>query len=103
MGGLHDDRNIAAGLAHARQHAEPVEVGHHQVEHHAIDGLRPVECPQCRVAALGDHGLVAESFDHGLEQAALDGIVVDDEHGLGHWASQRTAVVPIWCNVAGPA
>ena len=41
MGGLHDDRNVAARLAHARQHAEPVEIGHHQIEHHAVDARRP--------------------------------------------------------------
>ena len=37
-----------------------------------------------RIAAVGDDGLVAEALDHGLEQAALDRIVIDDEHGFGH-------------------
>ncbi len=103
MGGLHDDGNIHARFAHARQHAEAVEVGHHQVEHHAVDALRPAEQGQGRVAALGDQGLISEAPDHGLEQAALDRIVVDDEHGFGHGTSQRSAAVPIWCNVAGLA
>ena len=55
-----------------------------------------------RVAAFGQHGLIAEAADHGLEQAALDRIVVDDEHGFGHGAS-ASAAVPIWCNVHGLA
>ena len=84
MGGLHDDRDVEAGLAHARQHAEPVEVGHHQVEHHAVDGLRPAEHPHGRVAAFGGEGLVAEALDHVFEQPALDRVVVDDKHGCGH-------------------
>ena len=87
MGGLHDDGNVEAGLAHARQHAEAVEVGHHQVEHHAVDALRPGEQGDGRVAALGDHGLIAEAADHGLEQPALDRIVIDDEHDLRHGTS----------------
>ena len=37
MRGLHDHRHAQAGLAHARQHAEAVEIGHHEVEHHAVD------------------------------------------------------------------
>ncbi len=48
-------------------------------------------------------GLVAEALDHGLEQAALDRVVVDNKHGYGHWTSRRSAAVPIWCNVAVPA
>ena len=103
MGGLHDDGDVEAGLAHARQDAEAVEVGHHQVEHHAVDGLRPAEQLQGRVAALGGDGLVAEALDHGLEQAALDRVVVDNKHGYGHWTSRRSAAVPNWCNVAVPA
>src|SRR5208283_5489951 len=103
MGGLHDHGNIEAGLAHARQYAEAIEVGHHQVEHHAVDGLRPAEHPQGRVATLGDEGLVAEALDHGLEQPALDRVVVDNKHGYRHWTSRRSATVPIWCNVAVPA
>jgi hypothetical protein len=82
MGGLHDDGNIHARFAHARQHAEAVEVGHHQVEHHAVDALRPAEQSESRVAAFGDQGLIAEALDHGFEQAALNRVVVDDEHGL---------------------
>jgi hypothetical protein len=54
MGGLQDDRNVEAGFAHARQHAEAVEIGHHQVEHHAVDVLRAAEQCHGRIAALSD-------------------------------------------------
>src|SRR5665647_3087449 len=37
---------------------------------------------QALVAEGGDQGLMAEALDHGFEQAALNRIVVDDEHGL---------------------
>ncbi len=91
MGGLHDDGNVEACLAHARQHAQAVEVGHHHVEHHAIDARRrrPGEQLDGRIAALGQHGLVAEALDHGFEQPALDRIVVDDQHDLRHGTSGR--------------
>ena len=29
MGGLHDDGDVEAGFAHARQHPQSVEIGHH--------------------------------------------------------------------------
>ncbi len=42
------------------------------------------EQPQGRVAAFGGDRLIAEAADHGLEQAALDRIVIDDQHGFRH-------------------
>src|SRR6266853_458256 len=45
MGGLHDDGNVEAGFADFRQHAHAIEAGHHQIEHHGIDGRR-VGCGQ---------------------------------------------------------
>jgi len=102
MGGLHDDGHVAPRLAHARQHAEPVEVGHHQIEHDAVDaragGAGEQGCGH--VAALGQQGPVAEALHHGFQQAALHRIVVDDEHAFGH---ETPHAVPIWCNVAGLA
>ena len=43
--GLHDDRHPDPCLAHARQNAKPVKLGHHQVEDDAIDAraLRPLQ------------------------------------------------------------
>ena len=77
---------VAAGFAHARQDAEPVEIGHHQIEHHAVDAgaVGAGEQVGGLVAALGQQGPVAETLHHGFEQAALDRIVIDDEHGFGH-------------------
>ena len=37
-----------------------------------------------RLAAVDDDRLMAEALDRGREQAALDGIVVDDEDGCRH-------------------
>ena len=53
----------------------------------SIARVRPGEQADRRVAALGDHGLIAEALDHGLEQPALDRIVIDDEHDLRHGTS----------------
>ena len=103
MGGLHDDGNVEAGLAHARQHAEAVEIGHHQVEHHAVDARasRPVSSLTRRVAALGDDGLVAEALTMASSRRRWTGssstISTTSDMDL-----PRTAV-PIWCNVAGLA
>jgi hypothetical protein len=38
-----------------------------------------------RVAALGVRDREPVAFEHGLDQAALSRIVVDDENRLGHW------------------
>jgi hypothetical protein len=86
MRGLHDHRIGQAGIAHAREHAVAVEVGHHQVEDDAIDAraVRAGQCRDGRVAAVGGHHLVAETPRHGFEQAALHGIVVDDQDQFGH-------------------
>ena len=91
MGGLHDDRQVEARRAHARQHAEPVEIGHHQVEHHAIEAraIGAGEQMGGLVAALGQQGPVAETLHHGFEQATLDRIVIDDQHDFGHGTPQH--------------
>jgi hypothetical protein len=86
--GLHDDRNGDAGLAHARQHAQAVEIGHDQIEHHAIDaGLAAVaERLDRGLAAIRHDGVMTEAPRHGLEQPTLHRIVIDDENG-GHGGS----------------
>ena len=40
MRGLHDHRDGEPGLAHAREHAEAVEIGHHEIEDDGVDGAR---------------------------------------------------------------
>jgi hypothetical protein len=86
MGGLHDHRNAQSRIAHPREHAVSVEVGHHQVEHHAVDARR-VRTGQRRdrgVPPVCGHDLVAEARRHGFEQAALHRVVIDDQDGFGH-------------------
>ena len=94
MRGLHDHRHGAAGLAHPRQHAEAVEIGHDEIEHHAVEALAAGQQRRGRFAALGDHRLVAELAHHVVEQAALNGIVIDDENASGHGQhSERNCAV----------
>ena len=114
--GLHDHRDGAAGLAHLRQHAEPVEIRHHQIEHHAVDagGLRSGQ-ESCRgVAAVERLRSIAEALHHGLEQPALNRIVIDDENAGGHdnrllavgsgrAGDEAACVVPNWCSLAAHA
>ena len=101
MGGLHDHRNCEAGLAHEGQNAEPVEVGHHQVEDDGIYGrVGSGEELDRRIAAVRDDCLVAEALDRGFEEATLDRIVINDEHNFRHEPDPRTTV-PNWCTVAG--
>ena len=102
MGGLHDHRDIEAGVVHARQHAEFVEVGHHQVEHHAVDfgALRPGDELDRGIAALGAERPVAEALHHRFQQPALHRVVVDDEHAFGHLRPPDIGGVPIWRNLA---
>ena len=100
VGGLHDHRHGEARLADARQHAEAVEIGHHEVEHDRVDARAVGAGEQRRrgVAAVDDHRLVACARDHALQQPPLHRIVVDDENPLGHDATPTT--VPNWGTVA---
>ena len=82
MGGLHDHRHIDRGLPQPRQHAEPVEIRHHQIEDHAIDPRAvAAEQGQRRIAVVEHHRLIAGFLQHGLEQPALHRIVIDNEDG----------------------
>ena len=78
--------NGDVALAHAREHAHAVEIGHHQVENEEIDRLLVVRL-QPRERGLSGFerlDLVAEPPRHRLQQAALDGIVVDNKDEGGH-------------------
>ena len=84
--GLHDGGNRDVALAHAREHAHAVEIGHHQVENEEAD-RRPVgrlQARERRFARFERLDVVAEPPRHRLQQAALDGIVVDNEDEGGH-------------------
>ena len=78
MRGLHDDRNVQARLAHAREHAIAVEIRHHEVEDHAIDarGIWAGEGRDRGVAAVRDHHLVTEAARHVFQETPLYRIVV---------------------------
>ena len=91
---------LQSGLAHAGQHAEAVEVGHHEVEHHAVDlaGVGAGQHRGGRVAAFGDDHVIAVARDHALEEAALHRIVVDNKNPLDHVRTLLTDV-PIWGTV----
>ena len=83
---LHDGRNRDLALAHAREHAHAVEIGHDQIENDQVD-RRPVgrlQTGERRLAGFERLDLVAESPRHRLQQTALDGIVVDNEDEGGH-------------------
>ncbi len=94
MRGLHDHRHIAARLAHPRQHAEPVEIGHDEIEHHAVESLAAGQQRRGLIAAFGDSRLMAEFPHHVVEQAPLNRIVIDDENTRTHWQhSKRNCAV----------
>ena len=88
MGGLDDDRDAEPGLAHLAENAEAVEIGHHEIEHDAFEGRRigRRHQPDRGLAAVGGDDAIAGLFHHVLQEAALYGVVVDDEDALGHHA-----------------
>ena len=93
--GLHDDGRRAGLLRDAPQHLHAVHAGHDEVEQHEGDGamIRAFQDVQGLLAALGGLGLVAETLDGFFEDAALGGIVVDDQDELGHWAGYSTQLL----------
>ena len=113
MRGLHDHRGVEPSLAHARQHAEAVEVGPHQIEHDAVDPGRLIAKEEGKggIAAIGGQRPVAETLRHGLDQTALHRIVIDDQHDFRHESlppptpapKRGSKPVPIWCSVGDPA
>ena len=72
MGGLHDDGDAQACFTHFCEHAEPVEAGHHEVEHDRVDRLRIRSGQQGhgRIAAVDDEGLIAALLHHVFNQTA---------------------------------
>ncbi len=72
--------------------AHAVEIGHDEVEDDAADpgAVRALEQAPRRLAAVGEHRLVAEAADHGVEQPALDRIVVGYENTRGHSSLRGT-------------
>jgi hypothetical protein len=83
---LHDHRHVQACLAHFREHAKAVEVGHHEIEHDRVDprAVAGEHKLEGGVATFHGNGVVAETARHAFDQPALHRVVVDDENGLGH-------------------
>ena len=83
MRGLHDHRHVDRRLAHFRQHAHAVEIGHHQIEDHAIDprAVGSGEQSKRRVAGIAHDRLVFELVQRGFKEPALHRIVVDNKNG----------------------
>ena len=83
---LHDDRKLAVHLAQLGQNPHAVEVGHHEVEddqrHRVAVGAG--EQGDGGLTALDGDGGVAHALHRRAQQAALDGVVVDDEDGGRH-------------------
>ena len=96
--GLHDHRRVDAALLEPAEDSHAVEVGHDEVEDDAADpgAVLALEQAQRRLAAVGQHRLVAEAADHGVEQPALDRIVVGYENTRGHFPSRPCRSGTIW-------
>ena len=86
MGGLHDDGDAQACFTHFCKHAEPVEAGHHEVEHDRVDRLRVRRGQQGHggIAAIDDERLVAALLHHVFNQTALHGVVIGNQDGGSH-------------------
>jgi hypothetical protein len=105
MGGLHYHWSGERGLAHLGEHAQPIEIRHHEVEHDRIEAIGAGQERDCGVATSGEDRVVAGARDHALKQAALDGIVINDENTLGHDGNStqltQQGTVPNWGDVGG--
>jgi len=86
MGGLHDDRDGEAGLAHPLQYPHAVEAGHHEIEHDGIDRGRLGRRQQgdCGVAGIHHHRFIAAFLHHGFDEATLHGVIIGDQNGGSH-------------------
>src|SRR6478609_7398371 len=105
MSSLDDDRNGEPRLAHLAEHAEPVEIGHHQVEHDRVDArtLGAGENSDGGIAAFSDDRLKAGARDHVLQETPLHWVIIDDQNTLAHHAtSTYTACADLGqCGPAG--
>ncbi len=86
MRGLHDDRDIEAGLADFGQHAHAVEAGHHQIEHDGVDDgrIRRGQHGDGSVTGIDDGRLIAALLHHVFDQAARYRVVVDNQNAGSH-------------------
>jgi hypothetical protein len=80
---------MASPAARTCRAREPVEIGHHQIEHDRIDArvLGAGEERRRRVAAVEHDRLIARAHDHVFQEPPLHRIVIDNENTLGHAGS----------------
>jgi hypothetical protein len=83
-GGEHDHRRRQPLGAHGLERLHPRHPRHDEVEDHHVGGHPAREPRQGCVAGIRLADGEALALQHRLDQAALRGIVVDDENGLGH-------------------
>ena len=104
MRGLHDDRDVEAGLAHARQarRARRDRASPGRAPGSRSRRLAPRSAGRARHRRLPPPRLVAETADHGFDQPALHRIVVDDKHtsDINDWRPPAN-LWPNLGNVAG--
>ena len=90
--GLHDDRGVKVALAHLLQHRQPVGARHNQIQDDNGDILAVAfEGGKPGIAAIGNHRRMAESRYSRLQQAALHGIVIDNEYGTRHGLAEPSS------------
>ncbi len=83
--GLDDDRRVDAALPHLGEDGQPIHAaGHDEVEENHVDAFARPQQVETVETVLGDPSLEAEAAHHRLGEAALNGIVVDDQDGGGH-------------------
>ena len=89
--GLHDDRRACRHGRYAPQDLHAVHAGHDEVEQHEGDRalVGRLHDLDSLLATLGGLGVVAEALDGFFEDAALGGIVIDDQDKLGHGTGTR--------------
>jgi hypothetical protein len=82
VGGDEEDREDRVLLAGAAEGIEAGDAGHADVGDHHVDGLG-AEGGEGGFTRVDGEGLEALSAQEGIEQAALAGVVIDDEEAGG--------------------
>ncbi len=103
LGGLHDDRQINAALAHRFHDGQAAGSRHHQVENQKreVAAARTLQQGKRRIAAFRRGRIVTDPAHGGFKQPTLHWIVIDDKDMYAH--SSRLLPVenivlfgPIW-------
>jgi hypothetical protein len=103
---LNNHRCFNALVAQSRQHTHAITPGHDQIEYDRSDVLpvRTAQDIQGFVASFSRPHLVTEAANHGIEEAALDGIIVHDKDGCGHRPCKQKGFqlkTPFWAMRTG--